>query len=358
MDTRILRMLDASANRAREALRVLEDGARFARDDRALTQQLKSLRHDLALALGRLPMALALQSRDTAGDVGTTVKTETEFQRLGLREVIIANAKRLSEALRSLEECAKTLEPTAAAQLEQLRYRGYTLEQTLSAAITASTAEERFRQVRLYVLLTDAHCGPRGWELTLEEILDAGAGKGGGGETAPLCIQLREKALPDRELLRRATVLARKCAEAGALSILNDRPDIALLAGCSGVHVGQDDLPCAAARKVLGTQGVIGVSTERIEQARQAVAEGATYVAAGPMFHTTTKDKPRIVGPAYAQAAVRELPVPVVAIGGITLENIGALTSAGVRAVAVSAAILRAAEPGKAVRAFLDALAA
>jgi thiamine-phosphate pyrophosphorylase len=354
MDTRILRILDASANRAREALRVLEDCARFARDDQALTASLKQLRHDLQMALARLPMELALRSRDTPNDVGTTVKTDSEFRRPALREVLAANAKRLSEALRSLEECAKTLEPTAAAQLEQLRYRGYTLEQSLTAAVLAAGGEERFRHVRLYVLLTEALCGPKPWEVILEDILEAAPAPADG--CSPLCIQLREKELADGELLRRAKVVAQKCAEARALFILNDRADIAQLSSADGVHVGQHDLPCAAVRHILGPEAVVGVSTENLDQARRAVAEGATYVAVGPMFHTTTKHKPRIVGPVYAGQAVKEIPRPLVAIGGITPENVPQLTSVGIRAIAVSAAVLRVPDPAEAVRRLLAEL--
>jgi thiamine-phosphate pyrophosphorylase len=354
MDTRILRILDASANRAREALRVLEDCARFARDDQPLTAALKNLRHDLQMALARLPMELALRSRDTPHDVGTTVKTDSEFHRPALREVLTANAKRLSEALRSLEECAKTLDPAAAAQLEQLRYRAYTLEQSLTAAVLTSTADDRFTHVRLYVLLTESLCGPKSWEITLEDILEAAPAPPGG--ISPLCIQLREKQLSDGELLRRSIIVAQKCAEARALFLLNDRPDIALLAGAAGVHVGQHDLPCAGVRHILGPEAIVGVSTENLTQARRAVADGATYIAVGPMFHTTTKDKPRIAGPAYAAQAVKEIPRPLVAIGGITAANIHELTAVGIRTVAVSSAVLRSPHPADAVCELLAAL--
>jgi len=352
MDTRILRILDASANRAREALRVLEDCARFAKDDQALTGALKQLRHDLAMALARLPMELALQARDTPNDVGTTVKTESEFHRPALRDVLTANAKRLSEALRSLEECAKTLDPAAAAQFEQLRYRGYALEQSLTASVLASGGEERFKLVRLCVLLTESLCGPKPWEVILEDILEA-APPGG---YSPLCIQLREKQLPDGELLRRARIVAQKCRQARALFIVNDRADVALLAGADGVHVGQSDLPCAGVRRILGSNAIVGVSTENLAQARQAVADGATYVAVGPMFPTTTKIKPRLAGPAYAAEAVREIPRPLVAIGGISPENVTELTAVGIRTVAVSAAVLRAPNAGDAVQAILRML--
>src|SRR5262245_28170969 len=117
----MLRILDANANRAREALRVLEDYARFALDDAALTGELKAMRHDLAAALQELPMAQAIMIRDTPGDVGTEIKTAAELSRESPADVLAANGKRLSEALRSLEESAKTIAPVGGAPFERLR---------------------------------------------------------------------------------------------------------------------------------------------------------------------------------------------------------------------------------------------
>src|SRR5437588_2956 len=125
------RILDASANRAREALRVLEDYARFALADAFLSGQLKQLRHDLAQALGLLPASLLLESRDTLHDVGTAISTETEWQRPSLPAVVQANAKRLQEALRSLEEYGKVVAIDFAEQVEKIRYHTYTLERAI-----------------------------------------------------------------------------------------------------------------------------------------------------------------------------------------------------------------------------------
>ncbi|MEE9213119.1 MAG: hypothetical protein V3U29_10750, partial [Phycisphaeraceae bacterium] len=98
----VLRILDANANRAREALRVMEEAARFVLDDAALTKSIKELRHDLAAAVAQIPGLQA--SRDTPGDVGTTIKTDREFTRESVADVAIAAGKRLSEALRTIEE--------------------------------------------------------------------------------------------------------------------------------------------------------------------------------------------------------------------------------------------------------------
>ncbi len=329
-------MIDANANRAREALRVMEDYARFALNDGELSGRLKTLRHALAAALARLNADSAILCRDTPGDVGTAIKTDRELARESLAEVVVAAGKRLSEALRVLEELGKTKDPAAARQIETLRYEGYAIEQTLARAARQAG---RFADVRLYVLLTEKLCRLP-WEQTLDAILAGGAH----------CVQLREKELTGAELLRRARIVADKCRTAGALSIINDRPDIALLAGADGVHLGQTDLPCAAVRQLVGHDLIVGVSTERLDQAHAAVRDGATYVGVGPMFPTSTKDKPRLAGPAYARQAVADLPVPCVAIGGISAANVGELLAVGVRCVAVCASVIAADDPAQRCR--------
>ncbi|HVX84980.1 MAG TPA: thiamine phosphate synthase [Phycisphaerae bacterium] len=351
-DHSILRMLDANANRAREALRVLEDVARFALNDAPLSEDLKRLRHDLAAALATLPMDQAMLARDTPRDVGTSISTPAEGQRKSLAAIATAAGKRLSEALRSIEECAKTFDAHSAKTIEQLRYRGYTLEQSLARIAVLHPATERFARVRLYVLLTDALCHPEagGWERVLEALLSAVPSDGS------VAIQLREKDLADAELLRRAKLFAARCGQAGVISILNDRPDIALLSRADGVHVGQDDLPAAEIRRIVGPNAIVGVSTERLEQAREAVRAGAAYIGVGPMFATTTKHKPRLAGPAYAAHAAAEIPLPIVPIGGITLENFHELQIHGIHRAAVCAAIIAQPDPAAAMTAFLERL--
>ena len=331
MDPTIARMLDANSNRAREALRVMEDYARFGLNDDELCGRLKRLRHGLAEALAALHIDDALLARNTPGDVGTQLSTPAEMRRLGIADVVTAAGKRLSEALRVLEEAGKTIDAGAAATIEQLRYEGYGLEQMLARAAPQAG---RFAGVRLYVLLTESLC-KLPWEQTLDAVLAGGA----------TCVQLREKALADGELLRRARIVAEKCRTRGVVSIINDRPDIARLSGADGVHVGQTDLPVAEIRRLMGHEMIVGVSTERLEQARQAVRDGATYIGVGPMFPTTTKDKPRLAGPTYARDAVAAVPLPCVAIGGIAAGNVGQLTAVGVRAVAVCAAVIGDADP-------------
>lgn len=336
----VKRILDANANRAREALRVMEDAARFVLDDPRLSRQIKQLRHDLAEALAGVgPLD---NWRDTPGDVGTSITTDREMDRAGVAGVAEAAGKRLSEALRSLEEFGKTLPQAAcgfARKVESLRYHGYALEQQLNAALASSLAQ----QWKLCVLISESLCPDRDWMRVAEAVVKGGAD----------CIQLREKELDATELLDRTHQLVALCRPKGVSVIVNDRPDVALLGEADGVHLGQTDLPCAEVRKLVGTQLIIGVSTSNLDQAKQALADGADYCGVGPMFLTTTKHKPIIAGPAYLKEYLAWGRLPHLAIGGITPGNITDLAAVGVCGVAVSSAICAADDPHAAAQAII-----
>jgi thiamine-phosphate pyrophosphorylase len=347
------RMLDANEDRAREALRVLEDLARFTLDHRELSAALKRIRHGLAQAIARVPGGrLALvANRDAAGDVGATVTTANERTRTGTRDLAAASGKRLGEALRAIEEALKGLAlPDAAAEVERLRYAAYDAERTLTLALGAADAP----QWRLCVVLSAALCPDDDWRRVARAALDAGAD----------CLQLREKALDGGALLDRVRELRDMTADADAALIVNDRPDIALLAHADGVHLGQTDLPVEAVRALAGDRLLVGVSTTSIEQARAALHAGADYCGVGPMFPTATKHTPggrtdgTVAGVAYLRDYVAHEPdlPPHLAIGGVTAERTRELAAAGCRGVAVSAAICAADDPHAATRAILDAL--
>jgi thiamine-phosphate pyrophosphorylase len=331
----VQRILDANANRAREALRVMEDAGRFILDDPDLSKQFKQLRHDLAKAMSSISGLTAW--RDTPGDVGTTISTESEMDRAGAADSAAAAGKRLSEALRSLEEYGKTLGQAAcgfATAIESLRYRGYALEQQLNTALGSGKA----RQWRLCVLITQSLCPDGDWLRVAEAAILGGAD----------CIQLREKKLDAGELLARAQQLVALCRPKKISVIVNDRPDVALLANADGVHLGQTDLPCKQARKLVGTQLLIGISTSNLDQARQARRDGADYCGVGPMFPTTTKHKPTLAGPAYLKEYLAWNQLPHLAIGGITPENMTPLIETGARGIAVSSAVCSCDNPQKA----------
>ncbi|NOT00475.1 MAG: thiamine phosphate synthase [Phycisphaerales bacterium] len=326
MDASVARILDANANRAREGLRVLEDFARFHLNDAELSGRIKTARHDLADAVGPEWRDLCIRARDTQGDIGRAIATRTEYVRQTPADVARAAGKRVAEALRALEEYAKTADAGRARSFERLRYRCYEMEQGVAIRIDAA---KRFACVRLYVLLTEASC-VKPWHRTAEEAIAGGAD----------AIQLREKSLPDGELLARARRLSDLCRSRGVTFLVNDRPDIARLSGADGVHVGQDDLGVPDARRMVGPDGIVGISTHSIEQARAAMRASPDYIAVGPMFASPTKPQAIIPGPELIARVRAETSLPIVAIGGIDAGNVSSVIRSGATAVCICAAII------------------
>ncbi len=172
-------------------------------------------------------------------------------------------------------------------------------------------------------------------------------------------LQYRAKGVPAREVLETAKQLAQMSRAEGTSFFVNDRPDLAYLAGADGVHVGQDDLSVEQARAIVGQDRWVGVSTHNREQFEAAGATSADYIAIGPIFQTTSKANP---DPVVGTGLLRELrPLtkkPIVAIGGIRLERAAELIEAGANSVAVISDILRAADPLQQARLFLQRLEA
>jgi thiamine-phosphate diphosphorylase len=169
-------------------------------------------------------------------------------------------------------------------------------------------------------------------------------------------IQLRGKGLSSKDLLREAREIGRHAREAGAVFIVNDRADIALLSDADGVHLGQVDLPLPEARKILGKEKLIGVSTHNLEQAVKAEREGADYIGFGPVFATDTKaDAEEAKGLQALRAVKKGVKIPVVAIGGINLENLKDIIEAGADGAAVISAVAKAENIEGATRRFIEA---
>lgn len=185
------------------------------------------------------------------------------------------------------------------------------------------------------------------------------------GQVARLCeggarlVQLREKHLPAREFHAEVSEALRVARLFGAQLIVNDRADVALVAGADGVHLGQDDLPPRAARLVLGEGKIVGFSTHSVEQASEAARLPVDYVAIGPVFDTASKENP---DPVVGLEGVRRVRVaigrlPLVAIGGITAETAPAVIEAGADSVAVIGALLNTSDPAEITRRTRDLLA-
>lgn len=195
-------------------------------------------------------------------------------------------------------------------------------------------------------VLTDARGGPRA--------LDAVAAAVAAG--APV-VQVRAKDCTDRTLYDFAAAVLAICAPAGVTCLVNDRVDVALAVGAAGTHLGAGDLPVAAVRRVAGPGHLIGGTARNPEQARLLVAEGADYLGVGPAYPTTTKTGlPDAIGPAGVAAVADAVDVPVVAIGGITVDRVAGLLAAGASGVAVVGAVSSAPDPAAATQALLRAL--
>lgn len=284
-----LRIIDANLNRAREAARVVEDYCRLAQNDAIAAATLKQIRHALGALEQQIGRAALLTARDTAGDVGTQITTVQESSRPTTGDVLAANLRRLEEALRSLEEWSKlAVGPEIAGQLEQARYRTYELEKQL-----ANPARAILHQSRLMLIVTSELC-----RLPVAEVL---------AETYRAGVrlfQLREKAISDRELLSRLTPMVEQLRQLGSCCIIiNDRVDLALALGADGVHLGQSDLPIAAARQIAGGRLMFGLSTRTRAEAEAALAARANWLGAGAIFPSSTKGNTILNGPAWGAEA-------------------------------------------------------
>ena len=341
-DQPFYRLLDAAANRGREAIRVLEDYVRFILDDAGLTQRLKNFRHQFQNVLQPFPMESRLEARNTEYDVGTHLSAEGEYERPTADDLLFANFSRLQESLRSLEEFSKMFDPQTARQFEQLRYVCYTLhkETANGRRLTVEvpnlpSAVSRLPSAILYALV-DVRPDESTFEQFITDIIAGGVD----------VIQLRDKQADDRTILARSRILKNCIAtsERDVLFIMNDRPDLAVLAGADGVHVGQEELPAAQVRKIVGGM-LMGVSTHSIEHAHQAVQDGADYIGAGPVFESATKEFSQLAGLVYLREVAAAVTIPVFAIGGITEDRLDEVLHTGVCRVAVGSALLNSGNP-------------
>ena len=169
-------------------------------------------------------------------------------------------------------------------------------------------------------------------------------------------IQMREKNLPDKELLERARKMRLWTRRTATLLIINDRPDIARLVEADGVHLGQNDLPVREARRILGPEALIGVSTHNLEQVRQAVLDGASYIGVGPTFPSLTKEFNELAGLDFVREALAVTSIPAFVIGGVNAKTIADVVLAGGSRVAVSAVISNSESPRATAAVLRDAL--
>jgi len=320
----INRMLDANINRAAEGLRVLEDTARFCFNENELTKQLKLIRHQVRKTSD---CSLFLESRDSNGDIGPEVSAGLGLEgKQNISGLVKANFKRVQEALRSIEESYRVLSmPDLAKAYENIRYSLYSLEKDFRQLVQLNMRLEAFES-GIYGITAEKHSRGRSNLEVVRQMLEAGI----------KIIQYRDKDKSMLEKYHQCMSIRDLTSSKGAIFIVNDHIDLAINTGADGVHLGQDDIPVSAARRILGYNRIIGVSTHSPRQAQQAVSDGADYIGVGPIYKTyTKKDVCDPVGISYLDYVVGNHNVPFVAIGGIKLNNLPEVIQHGATCVAL-----------------------
>jgi thiamine-phosphate pyrophosphorylase len=335
MEKRKYRIIDANFNRAGEAIRTIEEFCRFVLDSPSFSSRAKQLRHGLGNAADKIDYEKRITARDTQGDVGIGQEVADQLKREELFDCIKAGFRRFTEALRVLSEVCQTIDSPAAAELEQVRYRAYTLEKEI---VEYSEPLLRFSRVKLYIVITST--------LPAEVIrLVKSCGQGGAD-----CVQLRAKDIEDDKLYELSRQFVDLCRDWEMLSIINDRPDIAIASGADGVHLGQTDLPVQQVRKLQLKPMITGKSTHGMNQLQRISEQKPTYAALGPVYSTPTKPSAAQVGLEYVRKGVKYLDgkgAGHVVIGGINLDNIDDVLEAGARCVAVCSAVCQADDPAE-----------
>jgi len=324
----LLRVIDANIDRASEALRILEDFARFLLDDKELSSELRTLRHQLPKSDHFLYELLA--ARQSSRDVGAYTEDDPDTTHRDLPSTAIANSRRAQEALRVLEESAKIYSDTSSLNpsvFQQMRFRIYELEKRLVLRLLRKDRLTRLQG--LYVIVDVQILHDRDIIGITQQAIKGGAS----------IIQLRDKRRTGSESLDLARTLKHLCTSSNVLFIINDYVDRTLACNADGVHLGQGDMPILKARQLLPIDTIIGCSTSTLPEAHDAQSSGADYVALGSVYPTESKEQFRLAGINTLQKVSQELSVPLVAIGGINKTNIVEVVEAGANAIAVISAV-------------------
>ena len=318
------RIIDANLNRATEALRVLEEIARFRLDDKKLSSELKNIRHEICLFFD-CDYEKLIASRDTVNDIGTDIQNPTKITReySSIEIIFRSNFKRLEQALRVLCEYGNLS--------DKFRYNVYTIEKNMNESLKMDIKKYLLKDKKLYLVTNsdnfDSDC----------EFLDRVALAIKSGVDI---VQLREKNKPASKIIEYGKIIRQLTSEYGALFIVNDRVDLAQILNADGVHLGQDDIDILSARKILGEKMIIGISTHKPQDAIEAMKNGADYIGVGPIYKTPTKPNREAAGLDYLKWAVDNVDIPFYAIGSIDLNTIDEVVEYGTKRVALVRAIM------------------
>jgi thiamine-phosphate pyrophosphorylase len=345
MQSKILRIIDANANRATEGLRVAEDIVRFVLDDEKLTSRLKHIRHEIMELLRdvtRLRQGFGGQGwemRDVKGDVGAKRTSKSEAKRADILDVFMANIKRAEESVRVFEETSKLFDPKLGPKFKKIRFALYEIEQQAAVKL-----KKNIKLDSPIYIITDDSFGHSHLEI-MREAAKAGAA----------IFQYRDKRQGARGKLKTARKLAAYAKAHGLTFIVNDDIDIARKVDADGVHLGFRDArrEMRSARKMLGNDKIIGISASNLKEAVKAEAMGADYVGFGPVFKTPIKPNAKPTGIKELKQVTKRVTIPVVAIGGVCARTIGQVMASGAASGAVIRYVSAAENIRKAVRRLL-----
>ena len=270
MDSNILRLIDASANRAREGLRVVEDYVRFVLDDALTTKQLKQFRHTFTRLMGEIPLSERLSARETRQDVGTGITLDSERTRDNAPSVLAANFTRIQESLRSLEEYSKVVCPAISGGLEQLRYDSYTIQKIVQ---TLFVNKDRFPQ------------RPKAAVLDVDELFIKGEFQTDAcSKIAADFICLTALHVTDAQYVAMLGKIVPVLRKQNKFLFVFDRCDIAVISRADGVVLNPDAVSVRQARELLPTHCTVGVRVEEKTDVEQAFLDGADWILTPKRF--------------------------------------------------------------------------
>ncbi len=334
------RIIDANLNRATEGLRNVEEYTRFILNNKAISTQLKNLRHEITMFFEKDYNKL-VNSRDTKNDIGINIQNITKNS--NNQNVLRANIKRTQQALRVLNEYG-SLD-------DYYRYKMYEIEKEIMDLINTekktNIKNALLNNKNIYLITSQ-----NGFEDNnafidrIAQILNSGV----------KLIQYREKNKSAKEIISIASKLRQLCSMYDALLIINDRVDIAKIVDADGVHLGQDDIDINLARKIIGEDKIIGISTHKPDDAIIAQDMGADYIGVGPVFKTPTKPSTIPVGLEYVKWVSQNINIPFYAIGSIDENNIKQVIDAGATKIAAIRSLMNSNDINNTISIFNEAL--
>jgi len=332
MKNNILKILDANLNRSREGLRVCEDILRFLFQDDKLTKRIKTLRHNLTdvFISSSFNKKEIIQHRNIHTDKTKYFNPEQEFSKKNIEEIFESNIQRVQESLRVLEEITKLEDINLSKEFKTLRFKAYDVEKVFFLIPTMKKVPFNIDDLKLYVILDLDWCKNKDIFKITEDLIVENV----------KTIQLKGGNSTGKELLLIGKRLRNLTMKKNINLIINDRIDICMALKADGVHLGQQDIPISIARRLLGKEKIIGISTHNVDELYKANKTDADYISIGPIFKSTSKPDLLPIGIDIFNKVAFAINKPLIAIGGINKININKLYGKNLAGIAVINAIL------------------